>query len=158
MIVFSVSAIEKAPVTLRGVLEKEFMTLDGGDSFAITGGMEYELTARKVSGGILVSGACHAPVHTTCGRCLKEFDFELELPDAQMFFEIDPGVEELDVSEDVRAELLLELPMNPLCHESCRGLCPVCGIDRNEADCSCETEEGAQKVSPWSALDDLKLD
>ncbi len=158
MICFSVSAVEKAPVILKGVLEQDLLALDADDSFAITGGMEYEFTARQVSGGILVTGSCHAPAHSCCGRCLKDFDFELELQDASFFFEPQPDVEELDITEDVRAELLLELPMNPLCDENCRGLCPVCGSDRNEKPCSCENPGAAEKVSPWSALDDLKLD
>lgn len=158
MIRFSLSAVAKAPVTVKGTLAQEFLALDEGDTFVIAGDMEYEFTAVQVSGGILVSGNCRVPVHTSCGRCLKDFDFDLELADAQLFFEPAPETEELDISEDVRAELLLELPMNPVCREDCAGLCPVCGVDRNEKVCSCENCGNTEKVSPWSALDGLQLD
>jgi uncharacterized protein len=32
------------------------------------------------------------------------------------------------------------LPMKPLCRDDCRGLCPVCGIDRNRHSCRCTRE------------------
>jgi len=51
----------------------------------------------------------------------------------------------------------LNLPMNPLCSADCQGLCPECGCDLNVEKCSCQVICAADKVSPWSALDDLKL-
>jgi uncharacterized protein len=43
----------------------------------------------------------------------------------------------------------------PLCRAECAGLCPVCGVDRNDEACSCETEIRDQR---WAALDQLVLD
>ena len=61
--------------------------------------------------------------------------------------EMDPG--ELDVvlydepvlplADIAREQVLMALPMKPLCREECRGLCPVCGKDWNLDACSCET-------------------
>lgn len=48
--------------------------------------------------------------------------------------------EAIDLVEVVREQFYLALPMKPLCREDCRGLCPVCGTNRNEATCSCEQE------------------
>ena len=45
----------------------------------------------------------------------------------------------LDITEPVRESLLLAVPLQALCREDCRGLCPVCGADRNEGDCGCDT-------------------
>ena len=158
MLKFSVSALGKAPVTRRGELDAGFLDLDTGDIFTPAGAVKFDLTARLVSGGVLLSGGCSCLMRTTCGKCLKEFDFLLEAPDLHIFFELEENQEELDTADDVRAELLLELPMNPLCDPDCPGLCPVCGIDRNHGTCSCNTAEAAEKVSPWSALENLKLD
>ena len=157
-VLFSISALEKAPVTLSGVLAPEFLDLPENDTFTMVDSVSYELTGQLVSGGVLVSGNCRTVLAADCGRCLKGFEFPLEVDGMQMFFEVADGQEELDVSEDLRAELLLELPMNPLCSYDCLGLCPVCGCDRNETDCRCESGGAAEKVSPWSALDGLKLD
>ena len=40
----------------------------------------------------------------------------------------------------IREAVLLELPYAPVCREDCKGLCPVCGVDRNRESCSCNTE------------------
>lgn len=61
--------------------------------------------------------------------------------------------EELDTAPILLEQLQLNVPMKPLCREDCRGLCPVCGRDRNVEACSCE----APKADPrWGALADLK--
>jgi uncharacterized protein len=61
--------------------------------------------------------------------------------------EVDPA--EIDVvffdepvlpfDEIAREQVLMALPMKPLCRDDCRGLCPQCGRDRNVSECSCET-------------------
>ena len=157
MITFSVSALEKNPVRKSGVLPAEFLDLAPEDSFAAAGEVTYDVTAALVSGGVLVSGELSVPLTTVCGRCLKEIGFTLSSGEIQLFFEIDDSTEELETGEELRAELLLALPMNPLCSEQCRGLCPECGCDLNESSCDCDVSSAAGAVSPWSALDDLKL-
>lgn len=157
MITFSVSALEKAPVSKSGVIPPEFLDLAAEDAFSASGDGSYELTAQIVSGGVLVSGSVKAPVVTSCGSCLKEISLLLDPGKVQMFFEIDENQELLEVDEELREELLLALPMNPLCSADCRGLCPECGCDLNEKECSCIPVDSAAAVSPWSSLDDLKL-
>lgn len=62
--------------------------------------------------------------------------------------------ETLDVSEEVRQALVLEIPAWPLCSETCKGLCPECGTELNTAECSCEiTDETPISASnPFSVL------
>ncbi len=43
----------------------------------------------------------------------------------------------LDIDELLRSDILLELPSKYLCREDCKGLCPICGADRNEGQCNC---------------------
>ncbi len=52
--------------------------------------------------------------------------------------------ESLDISESIRAALIFQEPMQPLCREDCKGLCPHCGTDRNQTDCDCEK----QRIDP----------
>jgi uncharacterized protein len=60
---------------------------------------------------------------------------------------------ELDLTEVAREQILLNLPETVLCREDCRGICPTCGKDLNEGDCSC----GGGEIDPrWAALKDLK--
>jgi len=157
VIAFSISALEKAPVNKSGSLPEEFLDLAPEDAFTAASPVEYDLTASLVSGGVLVSGSVAAAVCADCGRCLQPVLISIGNDDLHLFFEIADGQEILEVDEDIRAELLLDLPMNPLCSPDCRGLCPVCGCDLNEGDCQCDTAAAAGKVSPWSALDGLEL-
>ena len=62
--------------------------------------------------------------------------------------------EKIDLGEVVREQLYLALPMKPLCQEDCKGLCPVCGVNRNRETCSCQQEW----VDPrMAALAELKI-
>jgi uncharacterized protein len=58
----------------------------------------------------------------------------------------------LDLEPLARDAVLLDLPLAPLCAEDCLGLCPQCGINRNEETCSCEEPADPR----WSALDSLR--
>jgi len=61
--------------------------------------------------------------------------------------------EKFDTDPILREQLQLNIPMKPLCEVSCAGLCPVCGINRNEGECSCTQAT----VDPrWQALADLR--
>ncbi len=46
--------------------------------------------------------------------------------------------EAIDLGDVIREQLYLALPMKPLCQESCKGLCPVCGANRNRETCQCQ--------------------
>ena len=48
--------------------------------------------------------------------------------------------DKIDLNEVVREQLYLALPMKPLCREDCKGLCPVCGVNRNRETCACQQE------------------
>jgi DUF177 domain-containing protein len=57
--------------------------------------------------------------------------------------------ETIDLDELVREQVLLAMPPRMLCAEECKGLCPVCGEDRNSQECACETKE----IDPrWAGL------
>jgi uncharacterized protein len=55
----------------------------------------------------------------------------------------------VDLSAPFRTAVLLEVPIKNLCRADCRGLCPVCGADRNAVACGCEPPRGDPR---WGAL------
>jgi uncharacterized protein len=61
----------------------------------------------------------------------------------------------IDLSRALREQVLLALPPSPLCQEDCKGLCPVCGADRNERDCGHKPESTDPR---WQALKKIQLD
>jgi uncharacterized protein len=60
--------------------------------------------------------------------------------------------DQVDLAEMLREQVLLSLPMHPLCKDACRGLCPVCGQNRNVTNCQCQE---AQPESPFAVLKKL---
>ncbi len=57
--------------------------------------------------------------------------------------------EDLDLGPMLREQVILANPMQPLCHQDCRGLCPVCGEDRNVVQCGCAE---ARPPNPFAVL------
>ena len=155
MIIFSVSALEKAPVTLHGVENAEFFELDDNDPLTVSKELSYELTGCKVSGGFLIKGNCTTAVSGICGRCLEPVEKEINA-EIELFFDAEEIADELDVSVDIREEVLLSFPMNLLCSGECAGLCRFCGGNRNKKECKCDNDSGNGDFR-WSALDSIKL-
>lgn len=103
---------------------------------------------ESVIGGLSVKGAVRAPWQGICRRCLGEAHGELEATveeicsddaDPDDGYPVDGDF--LDLEPIVHDACILELPLAPLCQEDCRGLCPVCGANRNDEICSCEASD-----------------
>lgn len=155
MIKFSVSRLEKEPVEVESDEPAELLELGPSAGYAAVAPVHCHFTARLISGGVLVSGRAATTIAGECTSCLDPVERRVETAPLELFFELEPGQEECDVTEDIRAEMLLALPMNLRCSEECRGLCPVCGINRNRESCSCAP--GGTSSGVWNALDALKL-
>lgn len=155
MILFSVSALDKSPVTLNGDEAVEFFGFSEDDPLTVCEKLTYSLKAAKVSGGVLVSGKCSTAVSGICGRCLEDVVLPVDV-DIELFFEVEENQEELDVSEDIREEVILAFPMNLLCSSDCAGLCRDCGANLNHEECRCGNS-GKRGDFRWGALDDLKF-
>lgn len=155
MIKISVSRLEKEAIELDGEEPASFLEIEPTELLAVSAPIRYKLAARLVSGGVLVEGKVGTELTGTCGRCLVPVKQPVQTEKLTLFFELGDE-EELDVTEDIRAEMLLALPMTLLCQQECRGLCPVCGVNRNLENCDCEEPDTGSGA--WSALDGLKLE
>ncbi len=109
--------------------------------------------AAKLGNLYYVKGEMEADVQFVCSRCLSPFTDHVVVPFDEAFApeeEIDEQDEESDVlpltGDDIELDallaedFLLEMPTFPLCAEDCKGLCPTCGVNRNEQPCSCKNE------------------
>jgi uncharacterized protein len=121
----------------------------------------------SASGGIQVRGELDALVRLTCRRCLAEYeegfvvplDFRLQPglePDAEDegVFALRPDGDVVDIGSMVREELSLAMPEFPECQAECRGLCPSCGVNLNEATCECGSSEPDPR---WETLRKLRV-
>ena len=162
MITFTIGLLEKQDIDLVGSEPPELLELQNDLIFEAAAPVEYELKVSKVSDGALVTGRVSTTLSGICGRCLEPAEIELAAEDIELFVEL--GAEEvIDITEDIRAELLLNLPANLLCSDDCKGLCSICGNNLNKNTCDCEPEEfdtapDDGEPSPWDALDGLKFD
>jgi len=119
-----------------------------------------------------VKGSFDYRILIPCSRCLHDAPYE---GTASFFFEYRPCAErpereEIEVTDDnahivyydddtllpeelVRSQMYLEVPAKPLCSESCRGLCPRCGVNLNESKCRCAAEADPR----WAQLASMNL-
>lgn len=98
-----------------------------------------------------VNGKATAFVNTVCARCTKPFVERIDFSFSERFVKGSDDAtddetypytgDELVLDKAVLDNLFLELPIASVCREDCKGLCPVCGADRNVTTCDCTTEE-----------------
>lgn len=126
---------------------------------------------RRDGARVNVEGKVAAKLQLECDRCLKSIEFPvdsrfkleyvtrqdyeaqqaIELTEDELDLSVFDG-EAIDLDELVREELLLAVPTHLVCQESCKGVCPTCGVNRNTTECRCGNEE----VDPrWAGLKEL---
>jgi len=129
-----------------------------------------ELLANT-DGEVRIQGRLTVEMECDCDRCLVTTRFLLDAP-FDLFYrpmtviareeevEIDEGEAEIafyehggiELEDVLREQVLLALPMQRVCREDCRGICPVCGRNRNETECDCRVSPGDDR---WGALRNL---
>ena len=133
------------------------------------------LFVRRRGRDVLVEGEVRATFSFECSRCLERFSHPAEAAVRQILRprgsgrvearEIELSAEDLEYGcydDDfiplkgvIEEHLLFSLPMQPLCREECRGLCPNCGANWNHADCACA--ESTRK-SPFDCLKEFVVE
>ena len=93
-------------------------------------------------------------VQLTCSRCLAKTRFVIEKKDLLLTYPIHQE-KTIDLTEDIREAIIIDLPIKPLCSPTCKGLCQHCGANLNQAMCLCKKEEEKQS-SPFSILDKIE--
>jgi uncharacterized protein len=145
---------------------------DPGLEFAdvrITG----HVSLAKHGHDILVRGHLSGQLDLACSRCLESFaapaaiDFDLllvpgppnagaedeELSPTDLDLDYYTG-EIVDLESLLREQIILMLPLKPLCDETCKGLCPQCGANLNRETCQCKTDT---VNSPFAHLAKVKI-
>jgi uncharacterized protein len=131
---------------------------------------EVRLTVEKDGEAVVVRGGLVASVPRECGRCLEPFTVTVS-PEVDARFvssrhgrgeEMELAVDDLetdvydngvvDLTALLETETTLQLPMKPLCREECRGLCSICGGNRNVTACGCEASAADPRWAPLKSL------
>lgn len=157
----SVSTIPEGGTNLRfernGEWFRDRLPEAGGDGFALEKA-EIACAVQRIRENVIVEGSVATVAETPCSRCLEttrlslrspfyltfapppseqQEDVELSATDLDFaYYEEDV----IDLEETLFEQILLQIPLKPLCAETCRGLCPHCGINLNTTSCDCRGE------------------
>jgi uncharacterized protein len=148
------------------------MQSDGACSFA--GPVCCDAIVVREYDHLRVTGRIVVPVSLVCSRCLVGYEStldssftiifrkgtaeeasleeETELSEQELVSAVYHG-DEIDMTHEIEEQIAMEVPLQPLCSDSCKGLCPECGTDLNHETCSCS---GKQFNFKFSALKDFK--
>jgi len=156
---FNVAQLMKAGVgtSLEADIHEDQVELD--PDLKVIGPLNGHVRMRRINQGLLVDGWVDLTLELSCNRCLKEFEQPLHVNFEEVFYptvdvvtgmllppfdeeEIFPINEHhlVDLTEAVRQNVLLTIPMVTLCREDCPGLCPQCGHDLSLGPCECKPE------------------
>lgn len=105
------------------------------------GGVRYQLNAQLFGSELLVRGRLEQDFSLVCSRCGKDFDDTVKVDDFTASYEISEKKQEVDLTEDVRESIILNLPSYPVCEETCPGVEKVAAMPNDDR---------------WSVLDKLK--
>lgn len=120
------------------------------------GPVAYDFHVEVASHELIVRGTVRVRLTARCGRCAEFFSTTAEDSSFLRAYAVPEGTETVDLTGDIREDILLNLPVFPVCMPACKGLCPQCGVNRNKGRCACKPAAG--KPGAWSALDGLKLE
>ena len=162
MLYFDIRAIESQAQPVHGALAAGDAVWQDGDT--------QPLDAVTVSGRLSVAGQGRyyftghiaGTAEVACRRCLGAVQVPVSDEVSALFAEsgLDEADEDdvyplagnartIDLRSAVRESWLLAVPTFVTCREECRGLCPSCGVDRNEVECACGASGSDAR---WDAL------
>jgi uncharacterized protein len=125
----------------------------------------------RIGKSVQVDGSIQISASMRCSRCVGDFSCPLDIAFKEEYIpfeELDPEADheltgselnigfyrndEIDTGELVKEQVLLAVPMKPLCSMECRGICPECGTNLNERACNCRTEKIDPRLAPLKRL------
>ncbi len=162
MLTLEIAKIPPEGLELDSPLDPREVHVDGESQFQLLDGGRFKgRVERSDENSLHVRGRVDATMRLDCGRCLEPFELPLSQELELFYLPHRPGVEEaedevelsdrdmvvvyyqgerVDLGDALREQLFLALPLARACGAQCRGLCPVCGVNRNATACTCESQ------------------
>ena len=146
--------VRQCPRRFTGAEPAAILELSRETPFQVLGDVRYALSAQRFDADLLVRGVLEVDIRSRCARCGEESTRTIRDKDFTCSYPLSAANELIDLTADIREAILLALPMNFLCSETCRGLCVQCGANLNKAPCACGKP---RQTIPWGMLDQLKI-
>ena len=141
-------------VNISGEEAPEFLEIENDDNIYSVEPVHYELIAQFVNNGVLVTGQLYTTLICRCAKCLEKYEFHIKNNKVCHLYE-KVNKNEIDLTDDIREDILILLPQRFLCSSSCEGICFNCGQNLNLQKCLCSKISEEENV--WQKLDNLKL-
>ena len=154
--IIEVSKVPPEGGRYEGEEPSSILGLDQDPLIRPDGPIAYDLHVEKVSHELLVNGSLKVRMSVECSKCAEFFSTTLADSSFLRAYAVPEGTQTVDLTEDIREDILVNLEPFPLCSPTCKGLCPQCGKNWNEGPCSCKPASG--RPGNWSELDKLKLE
>ena len=153
--------LEVQSVRLQGEMAGKDLDLDIRDELVqVNQPLKYDLKVEELEESLLAQGRLSLTLDCECARCLKPFQFRLDLDPWACHIplqgeEAAPVVNDcVDLTPYLREDILLEFPQHPLCDPECRGL-PKKQIGNKKKAGSVGKTDGPS--SAWSELNKLQF-
>jgi uncharacterized protein len=139
--------------------------------FRVAAPVDLRFTVHKDKDRFRVVGRVTTVLELPCSRCLEPFTLPVDapfdvryLPQSTNVGDGEREVEEddlsdafyrddqIDLAQLMEEQFYLALPMKPLCRDNCKGLCPNCGTNLNDATCTCQVRWEDPRLAALKAL------
>ncbi len=154
--VISLEEFPEEGLHLVGEVDGAVFGIDDAD-LRCTGALSYDVEVQLYDTELVLRGRVSAPFRLRCVRCLEEFDYELELDELTLSVDV-KGKLAADLTEELREELVLELPAYP----KCELIGEECKINASFGDFRLDKDPqpGVNSATPsgesvWDALDSI---
>jgi len=157
-LIFELIDLPAEGVRIRGQISFAELDIAEEARFYFPEDLEYDLQLTPCGGNnVLLRGKLHAFMSILCDRCDHPGQLELSVDDVCHTYE-DAYRKVLDLTPDIREDILITFPQKFLCRADCLGLCTVCGQNLNEGSCDCASKSTSSPgEDPWSDLERLQL-
>ena len=116
--------------------------------------LKYEFNVSNVSENLIVKGNISLDVKLQCSRCIEFFSTTLRVYDFLRNLFLSKDQLEIDITNEIREELILNINSFSVCMDECKGICSGCGANLNKSFCHCVRNKNSDA---WSILDELDL-
>lgn len=122
-------------VSLSEVIAPKDLDLDV-EGISCISPVEIKADIIKIQDAVDIKVEVNAKALMRCSLCLSDSEFIVK-KNFRLDYPIEKQEPVIDITEDIRQEVILDYPMKPLCKVSCKGLCSKCGKNLNEGPCDC---------------------
>ncbi len=142
--IVQIAGIPEEGLWLKENLDAKALKLES-EELKFSGPIAVSAFVQKQDKDLFVEAEVESGLSLVCGRCLEPYakpyheTLQMDVP-----IKDQPGV---DVSDDIRQEIILTYPMNFMCQEDCKGLCQTCGKNLNEGQCNCASKSSAEHLA-----------